>query len=136
MVQTARDKKTKTSLHVVDKEPVQNSILRHSGKRIKPGRVLLLALGSYLLFSFLVGGFEIWKLKKELKRIELEQNQIVQQQNELQKEIESLYNPEVIEKLARENLGMVINGETVVIPAIPGQNLPKPKNVNEIEIGH
>lgn len=137
MIKAAKKRtlKTGSSLYVVGSEPEKNRIVKSTRRRIRPGRILLWALGSYLLVLFLMGGYEIWELRQEMKRVELNQNMLLQQQRELQKEIDSLYDPEVIEKLARENLGMVFDGEIMVIPAIPGRDLPKPIDANKIEIG-
>lgn len=126
--------KTRAPLYVVDKETNQESILNVPKKKIKLGKVLLFLAGAYLLFLFLIGGYEILQLRNEIKKVKLDQNMLMQQQNELKKEIETLYDYEVIEKLARENLGMVIKGETIMIPAIPGRNLPRPKKVDSAEI--
>jgi cell division protein FtsL len=137
MIQAAkkRNLKTGSSLYVIGREPEKNRIVKSTRRRIRPGRVLLWGIGSYLLVLFLMGGYEIWELRQELKRVELDQNMLLQQQQELKKEIDSLYDPEVIEKLARENLGMVLKGEIMVIPAIPGRDLPKPIDAKNIEIG-
>lgn len=126
--------RTRAPLYVVDKETGPESILRVPKKKFKLGRAIILVLGGYLIFLFLIGGYEIWQLRNEIKEVKLEQNMLLQQQNELKKEIDTLYDPEVIEKLARENLGMVIKGETIMIPAIPGRDLPKPKKVDNADL--
>lgn len=121
-------------LYAVDKETGQEGMLKVPRRKFKLGRILFLLIGGYLCFLFLIGGYEIWQLRNEIKKAKLEQNMLLQQQNELKKDLDTLYDPEVIEKLARENLGMVIKGETIVIPAIPGRDLPKPKKVNSSEL--
>lgn len=94
------------------------------------------ALGLYLLFLFGKSGYDIWLLKEQMTELEQEQTRILEQQELLKQEIESLNDPEVIEKLARENLGMVQQGETIIVPAIPGYNIPKPQAIKPGEITH
>lgn len=107
-------------------------------KRRKPRwiRLSLSILGIYLLFSFAVGGYEIFLLKKQMGQMQIQQNILLDQRNELEKQIASLHNPEVIEKIARENLGMVKPGEVIILEAIPEKNIPKPKDVKDSDIAH
>lgn len=99
-------------------------------------RIVLTGLGLYMLSLFALSGYEIWKLKQQIRDLEQEQNRIIQQQHQLKQELQSLHDPEMIEKIARESLGMVRQGETIVIPAIPGYDIPKPKSVVPGEITH
>lgn len=108
--------------------------IRKKRKIPKYVKMLASALGLYLIFAFVAGGYEIWQLKKQLEQIELEKKMILMQRSQLEQEIKALHEPEVIERIARESLGMVRPGETVIVPAIPGKNIPKPKEVNSAEI--
>lgn len=142
MIRTARNRKEKEQrprLYLVDKEKeLQGSESVPLPRRKRPGyaRILIGALGAYVLFSFLMGGYQIWQIKSQLKKIEDERNLLLQQQQVLKTEVQSLQDPEVIEKIARESLGMVKQGETIVIPAIPGNNIPRPKEVDNNDITH
>lgn len=92
-------------------------------------KIFIGLLGVYISFAFLMGGYELWQLQKQIKSLQLEQEMLMQKHNILKEDIDSLHNLEVIEKIARENLGMVKAGEVIVVPAIPDKNIPKPKEV-------
>ena len=80
-------------------------------------KILMGALGVYIAVLFLVGGYQLWQLKKQVDMLELEQKALITQQEIFKGEMESLNTPEMIEKIARESLRMVKPGETVIIPA-------------------
>jgi len=107
-------------------------------KKKRPGYLKIFAavLGLYLLFSFLVGGYQVWQLKKQIQALESEQKLLLEQQNGLKEDIQSLNNAEIIERIARESLGMVKPGETVIIPAIPDKSIPKTKILSDEDIAH
>lgn len=95
-------------------------------------KLILAFVGGYLLFCFFVGGYQIWQLKGEISQYNQQKEELLMEQQELQNELAALQEPEMIEKIARESLGMVKPGEILIIPAIPaipGENLPKPKDV-------
>lgn len=127
--------KQNQAIYLVDNKSTARSV-RVKGKPLRWVKLILAGLGLYLLFLFGMSGFEIWKLKQQITNLEQEQSQLVQHQEQIKQELQSLNNPEVIEKIARENLGMVRNGETIVIPAVPGYDIPKPKSIAPGEIAH
>jgi cell division protein FtsB len=130
------DETNRTPLHVVDEKNNQTHLPTKRRKR-KMSRYIKYMFGTiaaYIVFSFLVGGYQIWQVKGEIKQLKDRQNILIKQQTNLEKELKSLQDPEMIEKLARESLGMVKPGETLVVPALPGKNIPKPKNVKVEEI--
>jgi len=92
-------------------------------------KCILAFVGVYLLFSFLVGGYQIWQIKSEITLYNQQKVELLKTQQELHSELASLQEPEMIEKLARESLGMVKPGEILVVPAVPGDNIPRPKDV-------
>lgn len=97
-------------------------------------KITFALLGICLLFSFVIEGYHIWQVKKEIGQLKEQQSILLQQQKNLEADLISLQNPEIIEKLARESLGMVKPGETLVVPAVPEENIPKPKNVKTEDI--
>jgi cell division protein FtsL len=113
-------------------EPQQQNIQMKRGNRRVPRylRLLITCLGIYLVFSFAIGGYQIWQIKKQVNTLEKEQFLLQSKHQELEQEIKSLDTPEVIEKLAREGLGMVKPGESLLIPAVPQQGIPKLKSNN------
>ncbi|MCL1848182.1 MAG: septum formation initiator family protein [Clostridiales bacterium] len=67
----------------------------------------------------------------------LRQNQeLVQQKEILEDERDALYSHEVIERLAREDLDMVLPGESKVYHAIPTSDIPKRENIRSGEAFH
>jgi len=126
--------KPKMPLCVVD-ERYNNHVSKRRKRRI-PRYVKYIFYGFiiYCFVSFAVGGYQILHIKKEIKQLEAKHEEFLLQQRALEDELNSLQNPEVIEKLARESLGMVKKGETLVVPALPGKGIPKPNNINIGEI--
>ncbi|NMA01126.1 MAG: septum formation initiator family protein [Clostridia bacterium] len=92
---------------------------KSKGKMI--GRKLMtLILGSlifYLAFNFGQGFYQIHQLKKELSALEQEYTELQEINNELLNEVEYLHSPEAIEKIAREKLGLIKEGEIVIMRA-------------------
>lgn len=121
-------------LYVLNNEEQAAKTIRKRRKIPKYFKLLSSVLGVYLLFAFLAGGYEIWQLKKQLEQIDLEKKVLLEQRTRLEQDIKALQEPEIIERIARESLGLVKPGETVIVPAIPGENIPKPKEVNSAEI--
>ena len=107
-------------------------------KKRRPGylKLFMAILGVYLLFSFVVGGYQVWQLKKQIKVLEEEQQALLEQQKSLMDEMQSLNDPEIIERMARESLGMVKPGETVIIPAQPDDSIPARKILPDQDIAH
>lgn len=145
MQKTARNRaeaRRRPHLFVVDKQSAQELREQAASSKTRPARrkrgfVLKAVLGllaGYLVFSFCLNGYQIWQLKKQVKAIQGEQQMLVNQFQEIQQEAKSLENPEVIEKIARESLGMVKAGETIILPAVPGTNIPKPKSAQKEQI--
>lgn len=133
-LKSSADTTTRTPLFVVSENYQHKPFRRRKRKTPRYMKIILALLGVYLLFSFLIGGYQVWQVKKEIEQHNLQKAVLLKQQKNLEKELASLQEPEMIEKLARESLGMVKPGEILVVPAVPGENIPKPKNVNIEEI--
>lgn len=56
-------------------------------------------------------------MKKELSALEQEYTELQEINNELLNEVEYLHSPEAIEKIAREKLGLIKEGEIVIMRA-------------------
>jgi cell division protein FtsL len=123
--------------NTVDHQSVAQQVIRRTKKRKIPRyfKLCLSVLGLYLVFAFVTSGYQIWQLNKQIHVLEGEQDVLLQKQQGLTNEIQSLNDPESIERIARESLGMVKKGETVVVPAIPEKNIPKPKEVSQSDMG-
>ena len=82
-----------------------------------PFKVVLIAillLIFFLAYLFLSGYLNLRKVGQRLARIEEEKERLVQENKRLEEEIKALEgDPFYIEKIAREELGMVKKGEIV-----------------------
>ncbi len=80
----------------------------------------LIVLSLVFVYLAVSLGGEMQKLndmKKSVIEIEQEMEQLQTQNNELRKMLKSLQSNEYVEQIAREKLGLVKPGETLVIPA-------------------
>lgn len=74
--------------------------------------------------SYVSGFVEIWKIRREIRQVEEEIAQVEQRNAQLREELEYLQSDEYIEKVAREELGLVKPGETAIFVA-PVQEPPE-----------
>lgn len=100
-------------------EQLQRTIGRKKRKMPRYLKILCASLGVYLLCAFFMSYYQIWQVQKNIEEVKLQKRTLIEQQEELEKEQAALQDPEVIEKLARESLGMVKPGEILVVPAMP-----------------
>ncbi|SPF54190.1 Septum formation initiator family protein [Candidatus Desulfosporosinus infrequens] len=97
----------------------QQKVKTKSGKRVRHRR------GSAFVLCFTLAvigssGWQIWKLHSQvegqLAQLNQEKVSLLQQQGLLHNEITQLNTPSYIEKLAREQLGLVKHGEILISP--------------------
>ncbi|MDR3540717.1 MAG: septum formation initiator family protein [Desulfosporosinus sp.] len=97
----------------------------HQKVKIKNGRRVRLRRGSVFVLCFtlaVVGSsaWQIWKLRSQvegqLTQLNQEKVTLLQQEGQLHDEIAQLNTPSYIEKLAREQLGLVKHGEILISP--------------------
>ncbi|MBO8169785.1 MAG: septum formation initiator family protein [Thermoanaerobacteraceae bacterium] len=92
--------------------------------RWKPGSLLLIFILGYVLFSFGQVYYKIYQLNTK-KAALVQELKILQQENRaLQEKLRLVQTDSYIEKLAREELGLVKPGEKVLVPALPGDVKP------------
>jgi len=93
-----------------------NSKNRHR-VRIRRSSVLMLCLVMIVVGS---SAWQIWKLRSQvegqLAQLNQEKAKLLQQEKLLNDEIVRLNNPSYIEQLAREQLGLVKQGEILISP--------------------
>jgi cell division protein DivIC len=84
---------------------------------LRPVLALVLLAGAGVTF----GGayWRTYELRREAARLVRERDELVRRNAELREEIRLLYRPEYIERLAREQLGLVRPGEVPVIVVEP-----------------
>ncbi len=118
-------------LHVVENE--YNESLLQKKKRRMPLfiKVPLWLIGGYLIFCFMIGGYRMLELREQLKVLEGEEQALIREQQKLEAEIEALHDEEIIEKMARESLGMVKPGETIIINAQLEAGIPEKKEMQD-----
>lgn len=81
-------------------------------------------------------GISYFQLRHRLDEAQRTNQELMAVQEDLQKQIEDLEDPSVIERLAREELGLVKPGESVVIPSIPNDEVPESEGVRPGEQLH
>lgn len=95
------------------------AVRRRRKKRLNVLQFLGLILALWLLFCFGKGMVTNYRLKLEIADIKMEIDAIRMRNAELEREIEKYNSPEYVEKIAREELGLVKPGETLFIMSQP-----------------
>ena len=81
--------------------------------RIKPWQIVLLVILVWIGFSFAKGGLANYKLRQEIEALEKRLVVLEMRKEDLEREIEEWKSPENVERIAREQLGLVKPGEVV-----------------------
>jgi cell division protein FtsB len=89
-------------------------------KRILGGAVVVLIAGVLVVYGS-TGAARVWHMKREIEAVERDLTALRAQSEKLAATVERLRNdPHAIEKLAREELGMTRQGETILkFPSTP-----------------
>jgi cell division protein DivIC len=61
----------------------------------------------------------LWELNQRIGQLENQRTELEQTRQELEQELKQANSPALVEKIAREQLGMVKEGETRVIEVLP-----------------
>jgi|LSQX01.3.fsa_nt_gb cell division protein FtsB len=80
-------------------------------RRLNWARLLLCCFLAYNLINIAGQEFQLWQLRQDLRAVEQSLTAARQQQEILHNEIERLHTDSYIEQLAREELGMIRQGE-------------------------
>ncbi|WP_227764014.1 FtsB family cell division protein [Zhaonella formicivorans] len=98
------------------------------------GRALLFgAVIFYVLLLFGYWHYKINQVEAEIQALEAQKNAILAEQARLKEQKKLVMSKEYVERAARENLGLVKPGETVLLFAEPGKVRPlKLKDKSEI----
>jgi len=94
---------------------------RRRRKRVTPRFWIIVAsiVFIYLGSSYAAGFIEIWRMRGEIRQIQEEIAAAEARNDALRQELDYLLSDEYIEKVAREELGLVKPGETPVIVTTP-----------------
>lgn len=74
---------------------------------------------AYMAIAYATSFSQIWRLKSEIQHIEEQIARVEARNQELREELEYLQSEEYIERVARQELGLVKPGETAVFVASP-----------------
>jgi len=88
--------------------------------RRKPLAVILVLAFFALLFGPQLK--TVWEMKKEIKSLQAQKSELLKRKAELTKLERDLQTDEMIEKMAREQLGMVKPDEKVIVKVVPQQS--------------
>jgi cell division protein FtsB len=91
--------------------------------------------GLLLCIFFLPLQIRTWRLQSELKQLQNERGALLQQQQQIQRQIDYYNSDAYVEDAARQELGLVKPGEALVLPAVPGKAKPLPKNYHAGVVG-
>ncbi|MGE5397967.1 MAG: FtsB family cell division protein [Chitinophagales bacterium] len=75
--------------------------------------IILLALSLYIFVPKIIA---IWKINREIQAMELKKSQLRSQNDQYIEKIQALKSKDMVEKMAREELGMIKPGEKVIVP--------------------
>ena len=81
--------------------------------RIQPWRIVLLVVGLWVVFSFAKSGLANLRLRQEIDALQKRLVVLEMRKEDLEREIEEWKSPENVERVAREQLGLVKPGEVV-----------------------
>ncbi len=81
--------------------------------RLDLGRVLLLVLALWVALGFARNAVANYKLRREIESLNRRIAVLEMRKEDLEREIEEWLSPENVEKIAREQLGLVKPGEVV-----------------------
>lgn len=83
----------------------------HKVRRFRAGRILAAAAAILLLAFVIRSGYSIWMLREEIAAEEVKKQELMKENAELEARKKELQDPAVIERKARDDLGMVKPGE-------------------------
>jgi cell division protein FtsB len=126
---------------IADQNPER---IRRQRRKSAPGKkrgnrlavMILLSLALIVFGPLVMNIRQYFLLKLELEEARNTHEELLEVQTQLTDELNYLDTPEAIERLARENLGMIMPGETQVNQAVPQDDIPRLGKTNLKEIGH
>ncbi|GAW92237.1 FtsB family cell division protein [Calderihabitans maritimus] len=96
--------------------------------------LIIYFLLAYLLFSFGQVHYKIRQQEAYLAQLEKQKQGLARENQKLKEQIRMLQSDAYIERIAREELGLVKPGETILLPAQPGEVIPLDKNIDKDEL--
>ncbi|MCR6545329.1 FtsB family cell division protein [Dehalobacterium formicoaceticum] len=99
--------------------------------RVKRRFFLFVGLIVYVSFSFGQQYYAMHQMDQEIAGYAQIKNELLQEQKGLEAEMALLENRSHIERIAREDLGLIKPGEILLVPGEPGK-LPEVKSIKEL----
>ena len=132
------------SLTVLPQDPgnqdIRVEVTRNlSRKKQKSNRRLAVFLFLVMLFYLFPMAWNLlayFNMKQDYEELQVYNRELLSLQRQLEEEKEALYSPEMIERLAREELDLVMPGESKVYQAIPTTGIPQRVNPRSNEVFH
>lgn len=91
-------------------------------KTNKKNRLKIILAGALVVFLMLPIAPRVkmlWDLNQRIEQLETQKIKLEQTKQELEQELKQANSPAMVEKIAREQLGMVKKGETRVVEVLP-----------------
>ncbi|AOQ22590.1 Cell division protein FtsL [Moorella thermoacetica] len=101
-----------------------SKVIRLPKKRRLWPELIIILVAVYLLYSFAHLGLALYQTNLQIQAYENQKAALLQENTRLRQEIQELNSDSYIEKVAREELGLVKPGERVIMSAQPGQVRP------------
>lgn len=125
--------KKRISLTVVPPSPgsqdirveVKRNLSATKRKRQKQFAAFFFVVMFLMLFPMLRDGMSYMRMSRELQVLQQRNQELAGLKQQLEDEMGLLNTPEMVEKLAREDLGMVKPGESKVYQTIPTNDIPQ-----------
>jgi cell division protein FtsB len=142
---TTREKAQPSLYLIVDQDSEQNlDQAKRRRRKAAPGKkrgnrlamLILLSLALIVFGPLVMNVNQYFMLKLELEEARNTYAELLEIQSQLTDELNYLDTPEAIERLARENLGMIMPGETLVNQAIAQDDIPRLGKTNLKDISH
>lgn len=87
---------------------------KKNGKKINPKKAIIALVGVYVVCHLLYGGGSILDLKMQQRQLAQDLETAYTEQNNLQANLEYMNSEDAIEKIAREKLGLIKDGEILI----------------------
>lgn len=87
---------------------------------------LVLLVGGLFAFSSAQAAYRLYQLTRQVAELEHQRRVLLAENRRLREEVRRLYDPAYVERLAREQLGMVRPGEIAVVLVPEPTPTPRP----------
>ncbi len=112
---------------------VKRNLSATKRKRQKRFAAFFFVVMFLMLFPMIRDGMNYVKMSRELQVLQQRNQELTGLKQQLENEMQSLNTPEMVEKLAREDLDMVKPGESKVYQTIPTNDIPQREELKQGE---